>query len=209
LTVAPGADKVAPSTMANPRFRSGHSKALLLFTLAVLSGCGSDLDLTYPRPSEPFEATVYDLLAGPIERPSAFDVVSGRGRGVPRTARVDQSDGWDVIFAVLDGDPVWLPRGFFESLEPTTGILALDLDFDAVRRLPSDRESYEAEDPVPLTVGRAYGIRSRPDPSLALPCRIYAKLVIDSIGGDPRYVHFRYLWNPNCDDTNVTPEEEQ
>jgi hypothetical protein len=194
--------------MVNPRFYLGRSTAVLLLALTVLSGCGDELDLSYPRPSEPFEATLYDLVAGPIDRASAFDVVSGRGLGLPRTARVDQSDGWDVAFAVLDGDPVWLPRGFFESLEPSTGILALDLDFDAVRRLPSARESYEAEEPVPVTVGRVYGIRSRPDPALSLPCRIYAKLVVDSIGGDPRHVHFRYLWNPNCDDTNVTPEEE-
>lgn len=193
--------------MVNPRFCLGRSTAVLLLALTVLPGCGGELDLSYPRPSEPFEATLYDLVAGPIERPSAFDVVSGRGRGVPRTARVDQSDSWDVAFAVLDGDPVWLPRGFFESLEPSTGILSLDLDFDAVQRLPKDRESYEDEEPVPVTVGRVYGIRSRPDPGLALPCRIYAKLVIDSIAEDTRRVHFRHLWNPNCDDTNVTPEE--
>ncbi len=147
-------------------------------------------------------------MAGPIDRPSGFNVVSGRSAGSPGSVRVDESDRWDVAFAVLDGAPVWLPRGFFDGLEPSSGILRLTVAFDQVREVPENRDLYETRQPVPISEAAVYAIRSRQDPTLSLPCRLYAKLEVLSIQGDPAQVRFRFLWNPNCDDRNVTPGDQ-
>lgn len=174
---------------------------------AVLLGCGDNLNISFPRPSEPLEETLFDLVAGPIDRPSALDVVSGRGSGLPRPVRVDESGEWDVAFGIVAGQPVWLPQGYFEAFEASSGIVRLEGTFDQIQDAPSDRELYETEQPVPLVEAATYAIRSRNDPALSLPCRIFAKLEVIAIEGDPARVRIRMLWNPNCDRRRVTPGE--
>jgi len=186
--------------------RAGALLVTLGLTVSALA-CGSDLDPSFRRPSEPLEATLFDIFAGPIDRPSAFDVLPGGGRiGTPVPVRVDQTDQWDVAFAIVNGEAVWLPRGFFAGFEPSSGIVGLDRGFDEVDRVPEDRDLYQTEGPIPVTLGTTYAIRSRSDPALSLPCRIFAKLVVDELETDPARVRFRYLWNPNCDQRVVTPE---
>jgi hypothetical protein len=175
---------------------TGRTPALLIsLAVALSAACSSS------------SGTLYDLVNGPVDRPSALNVVSGRATGIPRSVRVDVADAWDVAFAVIDDEPVLLPRGWFEGIEPSSGILVLEEGFETITSLPDDSEAYETEEAVPITIGTVYAIRSRSDPSLSLPCHIYAKVVVDSIGGDPARALYRALWNPNCDDTNVTPEE--
>ena len=181
---------------------------VILGLAASALACGDDLDPRFRRPGAPFEATLFDLFMGPIDRPSALDVLPGAGSvGAPLAVRVDQTDQWDVAFAVVDGEPVWLPRGFFVEFEASSGILPLDRGFDEIERVPGDRTLYEMEQPVPVTVGTTYAIRSRSDPNLSLPCRIFAKLVVDELQSDPVRIRVRFLWNPNCDQVLVTPEE--
>lgn len=182
------------------------SHVALVLTLALgLVACGDELLRDYPRPTSPLEAELIDLVNGPLTRANAIDIVSGRGFGIPRAVRVDETVHWDFAFAVVDDEPAWIPRGFFDGVEPSTGIRIMPVDFEDVEVLPSDEEDYELEEPVPVTVGTTYGIRSRNDPALSLPCHVYAKMVVDSIWGDPVRVKFRVLWNPNCDKIQVTP----
>lgn len=191
--------------MMKARYLLSWRAAFLLGMLALVPSCDDELDVDFARPSEPLETTIFDLVDGPIDRASAFDVVAGRGRGAPRAVRVDRSGQWDLVFAVRDSEPVWLPRGFFESNEPSSGILELDRSFDEVEQVPDDPEQYEQEDPVPVKLGGVYAVRSRNDPALSLPCRVFAKLGVLAIGSDPVRVEIEYLWNPNCDDPNVSP----
>lgn len=205
MTVFGGADKVGRSTM----YRRCLDSRLLAAALALAAlGCGNDFDTSFPRPTDALVITLYDLVTGPLSRQSAVNVVGGRGLGIPRPVRVDDNDQWDIAFATVDGEPVWLPRGYFQSLEVEAGIVALERSFEEVERVPEDKAVYEAREPVPAEVGRVYAIRSRADPGLTFPCHVHAKLAIDAIEGDPPRVRFRILWNPNCDDQNVTPREQ-
>jgi hypothetical protein len=181
--------------------------ALAALTLAALASCGGPDDVLYPKPDEPLEADLYDLVTGPVNRASAFDVVAGRATGTPRAVRVDATAEWDVAFAVIDSVPVWLPRGFFAGFPPSAGVLELTSDFDSILTVPDDQVAFETEDPLPISVGTSYAIRSRQDPSLSVPCRIYAKVEVLSVEGDPARMHFRFLWNPNCDDRETVPGE--
>lgn len=190
--------------MVNLDHLRGHVTVVLALALGLIA-CGDELDTTVPRPTAPLRLELFDILAGPITRASALDLVSGRGFSQPVTVRVDETLQWDIAFALVDDEPAWLPRGFFDGIEPSAGIRVMQGDFEDIELLPADRELYELEEPVPLTVGETYGIRSRTDPRLSLPCHVYAKLVVDSIGGTPARVSFRVLWNPNCDDTKVSP----
>ena len=175
-----------------------------LLALFVVGACGDDTGTNWPRPSEPLELSVYDIVEGPVDRASALNVVAGAGSGFPITARVDVTQQWDMAFGMIDGEPYWLPRGFFEGLEPTAGILEMEQDFDEINTAPDDRTLYEYNDPLLMTEGNTYIIRSRNDPTTELPCRIFAKLRVEAIQPDPAWMQFVILWNPNCDDTNLT-----
>ena len=193
--------------MVNPEPSHRLASAIALLAAFLLAACGDGFDIDFLRPSEPEEITLFDQVGAAIDRSSGLDLIAARGTGTPREVRLDQTPEWDVAFALIEGEPVWVPRGFFEVLEAESGIRTLPLAFNDVERVPDSLDDYETLEPVPVTVGSTYAIRSRPDPSLSLPCNIYAKLVVDAVGGDPARVVFRILWNPNCDDTNVTPED--
>jgi hypothetical protein len=183
-----------------------RSHAALALTLALgLVACGDELQTDYPRPLSPLEAELVDLVDGPLTHADAINLVAGRGYGIPVLTRVDETLQWDIAFALIDGEPAWVPRGFFDGIELSSGIRLVQEDFENVENLPSDQESYELEEPLPATVGSTYGIRSRTDPALTLPCHVFAKLAVDSIKSDPARVWVRVLWNPNCDNSNVTP----
>jgi len=176
----------------------------VLLAVCVLGACSDDTGTNWPRPSEPLDLSLYDVIEGPIDRASAVTVVAGVGSGFPRAVRVDQTQQWDIAFGMIDGEPYWLPRGFFVALEPTAGILAVEQDFDEIDTAPDDKTLYEYTDPMPMIVGATYIVRSRNDPTTELPCRIYAKVRVVSIQPDPAWMQFIILWNPNCDDTNLT-----
>lgn len=180
----------------------------VVVAVTALSSCSYTANFDFTRPSTPVEATLYDLVAGPVDRPSAFNLVSGYGSGVPSTVRVDQVPTWDVAFAVQDGTPVWVPRGYFKGFTASAGVLAVDQAFEEVTEAPSDASLYDETTPTPVKDGGVYIIRSRPDESQSLPCRLFAKVEVQSIEGDPPRIQFRYLWNPNCGNRNLTPGAE-
>jgi len=176
----------------------------VLLTLFVAGACSDDSATNWARPTEPLDLSLYDLIEGPIDRASAVSVVAGVGSGFPRTVRVDQSQQWDMGFGMIDGEPYWLPRGFFLALEPTSGILAMEQDFDEINTAPDDKTLYNYTKPMAMIAGATYIVRSRNDPSTELPCHIFAKVRVGSIQPDPAWMDFIILWNPNCDDTNLT-----
>jgi hypothetical protein len=190
--------------MINSNMLIDRRAITVMLAIFAVGACGEDTGTNWPRPTEPLELSVYDIVDGPVDRASALNVVSGVGSGFPLTARVDQTQQWDMAFGMIDGEAFWMPRGFFEGLEPTSGILATELDFDEITTAPDDKTLYEYTDPLPIVAGNTYIIRSRNDPTTELPCRIYAKVRVNSIQPDPGWMDFIVLWNPNCDDTNLT-----
>lgn len=194
------------------RSRDFPDRLTVVFLVLLLGGilsCGSNINTEYPRPNEPLNLSLYDLVSGPIDRPSAVNLISGRALGVPSAVRIDLTERWDLVFAIVDGSPAWLPRGYFEALEVSSGVLATTLDFDQVLEAPEDKTLYEEEQPVPITEGTTYVIRSRSDPNYSLPCRIYAKVLVEAVQADPARVDLSIIWNPNCDGRNLIPAEAQ
>ena len=189
--------------MSNFHMSRFSRSALAVIGLAALTACGNSNNPSLPLPEDPVPRTIYDLADGPIDRPSSLSVLAGR-TGEPRVVRVDNSGEWDFSFGMLDGEPAWLPRGFFEGFEPSSGIAETALDFDDVILVPGEIDDYEFEQPVQITVGRTYALRSRPDPGLSVTCVVYAKAEVLEVHGDPARLEIRIFWNPNCNETNVS-----
>ena len=183
-----------------------YSTVVVALFVAV-AACSDSTGTEFPRPSEPLETVLYDLVDGPVHRASAFDVVAGRGTGLPRSVRVDRTGEWDVVFGVLDGEPVWLPRGFFKGLQPSSGVLGLKQAFEDIIEAPENRDLYNTVEPVPIVPDEVYVFRSRTDPSLSFPCRIYALVDVLEVDSAENRIKYRYTWNPNCDQREVSPEQ--
>ncbi|MEE8521585.1 MAG: hypothetical protein V3U63_09445 [Gemmatimonadota bacterium] len=173
-------------------------------TALIVGACSDDPTFQFPVPEEPLESDLFDLATGPVGEPSALDVVSGRGNGLPRPVRVEQSEQWDIAFGMSDQGAEWLPRGVFEGLPISSGIVQVPGTFESVTNVPGNSEEYIDDEPVSIEVGAVYAVRSRADPVLSLPCHIFGKIGVLSVAGNPVRVQFEILWNPNCGGTNVS-----
>ena len=178
--------------------------AVVLIGASVLTACGDSSTPLFPIPDEPVDLTIYDLVGGPIDRPSALNVLTGRSSGVPTVLRVDAADQWDLSFGMIEGVPAWLPRGFFEGLDISSGVFELDVDFDDLTFVPSEDTLYVYEQPVNIEIGKTYAIKSRPDPTVSITCVLFAKAEVLAAEGDPARLVFRILWNPNCNENSLT-----
>lgn len=179
--------------------------AATLIAALVAFGCGGDDPFVVPLPTEPAEATIFDLFGPFIERASAFDLATG-----PVVARTDVTSQWDIVYAitpagaagcfqgVATGQPVFLPRGCFEAFDASSGLLRSDRAFDEVVEASGNAADYVIDAAVPIDSGAVYVLRSRPDPALSVSCRQYAKLEVLSLQPATGAITFRYLWNPNC-----------
>jgi hypothetical protein len=177
--------------------------AVVLIGLGALTACGESTDALFPVPDEPVGLSMYDLMNGPINRPSALNVLTGRSSGVPTVLRVDAAEQWDLSFGMIEGVPVWLPRGFFEGLDISSGVFELDVDFDDVTFVPTEDTLYVYEQPVDIEVGKTYAIKSRPDPTVSITCVLYAIAEVLVVEGDPARLEFQILWNPNCNENSL------
>jgi hypothetical protein len=104
------------------------SRAAICLAALVFSGCESE-DFLATLPTEPREATLFDLFGPIIERPAGFDLATG-----PGPIRTDLTSQFDFVFAITPpgaagcfsgfaaGDAVFLPRGCFEDLEAESGL---------------------------------------------------------------------------------------
>lgn len=199
-----------------------NASAAVAFAALVMMGCGGAEQFLAPLPSEPAEATLFDLFDPLVDRPAAFDVVRGRANSLPGPARTDLNSEWDFVFAFVPGDalagtcfdgvgagdPVFLPRGCFDALDASSGILRSEQPFDALTAAPGEVSAYETVRAVAVAVGETFVVRSRPDPSaqvFGVGCRRFAKFEILALDPGSRSVTFRFLWNPNCGERRLTP----
>lgn len=200
--------------------RDGRTaSAAIAFAALVAFGCGDPDRFLAPLPSEPREATLFDLFGALVERPAGFDLATG-----PGIRRTDLTREWDWAFAVvpdlsasllagtcLDGLPpgraVFLPRGCFEGLAPSSGLFRSDTPFEEIVEAPADPAAYTTEAALPVDSGVTYVARSRPDPgitTLGSGCRRFAKVEILSLDPTSGSATFRYFWNPNCNLRRIT-----
>lgn len=187
--------------------------AATLFAALVAFGCGDPNRFLAPLPTEPLEATLYDLFGVIVERPAAFNLSTG-----PGPVRSDITSEWDFVFALVPagssaaclqglpvGRAVLVPRGCFEGLEASSGIARSDRAFDELVEASGDAATYATDAAVPADSGVTYTVRSRPDPTLSATCRRYLKMEVLSLNPTSGSVTFRYLWNPNCNLRRLAP----
>ncbi len=174
---------------------------VLLTAVLTLAACDDPFEaLRQPVPEVPGEATLVDFREGPLREPSAFDLIFGT------PVRVDQTSGWDFLFAITEeGTAALLPVEAAVGTRSEAGLLPVERSFEELRRVPAS--GYVRDAPVPVAEGDVLAAVSRPEPGQPFVCRHFGKLEILDVEIPERTVTFRFLVNPNCEIRDIIPGE--
>ncbi len=174
---------------------------LAVLAVAVLAAACDDpygafvLDV----PETPSDATLVDFVAGSLQDPAAFDIVT------QTTVRVDQTNQWDFLYRVTDGVSELVPFGLVADTTSDAGLLRAETSFEGVAEAPTT--GYTGTEPFPISVGDVFIGRSRRDASQLLICSRFGKFEVLDIDPAAGTILLRYLINPNCGDRVLVPGE--
>lgn len=164
-----------------------------------LTACDDPFErLLIDVPETPAEITLVDFVTGPLQEPSAFDVI------FTRPQRIDQTNQWDILYMVTaEGTHQLLPFGAIADSLTDAGLQHVSQSFEGLEEAP--REDYTIDAPVTISEGDVLAVRSRADPNSFIVCRRYAKIEIMDIDAVEKRLTFRALGNPNCEDFVLVP----
>lgn len=172
---------------------------LILVSILPSAGCDSVEPTMFPVGDT---VTLYSLArAEYIGRASAFDFRTPQAVVVERPKGSDFAE-FDVAFSEIDGAPVLLPAGLFESFGTEPGILVDEsgVSFEELSRAPAD--GYITDAAVDLREEWVYVIRTRSRGA----CSQYAKMEVLELEADG-LLEFRFLRNNLCNDRALEPDD--
>ncbi|HSH75237.1 MAG TPA: hypothetical protein VLA09_06120 [Longimicrobiales bacterium] len=176
--------------------------ASLAALLVGLAGCGDD-PFSFNWNDAPDTVQLYSLARPELNLLSGFSFFD-------RTAVLVEAPGtagtWDVAVDTRGQELVLLPPGALGiTARAAIGVLGT-VNFDDVTEAPEDTLLYEPEEPVSLSNGTVYVVRTNRRPgSFGSSCVYYAKMepvTIDVPGG---VLTFRYVSSPICNSRDLVP----
>lgn len=183
--------------------------AVVAIGLLAVTGCRSPFGsqnwpafTMTPDTVELFSLARPDLLG----LPAAYDFTDGgRKRVVVETP--SSTGQWDVILTERQGQFVFLPASALSSVSSTAAVAAVSAStFDALKQAPAASSAmWQDSAAVPLSTNGIYTVRTRQTSSLYGVCVYYAKVEVIGMSEADGTVRFRYITDPNCNDTSFVP----
>jgi hypothetical protein len=172
--------------------------------VATLAACDED-PFVFRWDATPDTVRLYSLA-----RPEP-NLVSGFGFFERALLLVEQPDAtglWDVALDTENGQLVLKPPGAL-GISARAAIATLGaVPFDEVDEAPGDTLLYEVDDPVVMTTGTVYAIRTNRRPgSFGSTCVYYGKLeplVVNVAGGE---LDFVYVRSQVCNNRSLVPPD--
>lgn len=158
----------------------------------VVATCGDPFQpiLTPIPPAQ--EAVLTDFVGGDLVDPAAFDMFT------VAAVRTDQTNAWDFVFVVdPEAGPQLVPRSDVLDEESTAGLQIADQSFETLDGAPED--GYTTDAPVSIAEGDVFTIISRKSNQTSIRCRLFGKIEVVSIEGDPAQLTLNTVVNPNCE----------
>ena len=188
------------------RFSAFRRAILPVLLLPVLGACNEE-------PDNPFddwdvvEDTATLHTADRVETqglPAAYDIVNHR------TLRIEDptaSGAWDfALTGGVDGPLTLTPLGAFFDVENRAGLgIERDASFEEIERASADDADYVTDETVALEEGVVYIVRSR---QTGGGCVRFGKMEPLEIDQDAGTLTFRLIRNPNCNETDLVPDED-
>lgn len=175
--------------------------ALSAALIMGLNACGDD-PFAFDWFDTPDTTTIYSLQL-PLDRQlsSGFSFAS---RSAVRIELAGATGAWDMALDTQGGELVALPPGAL-GITARAAIASLGaIPFDDLREAPSDTLLYELNDPVPMTLGHVYAVRTNRNlQNFGTTCVYYAKfspITLDATAGS---MEFQFVASPICNNRDL------
>jgi len=169
---------------------------------AALSACGSD-PFQYNWSDVPDTVQIYSLARPELNLPSGFSFYDGFSYAVEQPAATGR---WDVALDTEGGELVLLPPGAVGILSRARIAPLPGIPYGDLTQAPGDGPVWVDNDPVPVTLGTTYAIRTNVrSGSFGSACSYYAKMEPVSIDVAGGLLVFRYTTNPVCNSRDLVP----
>lgn len=194
-----------PSRIRLPR--AGHAAAVAALAVLggsmVLAGCNDTFQPTWTTFVD--TAVLFTLARPELNLPTAF---SFNGRRSYRVEAPGATGNWDIALDTEDGALVLLPPGAL-GISSRAGIAALPgVTFEAADEAPTDSTAYVTKDPVTVTLGSVYAVRTGEVPgSFGGTCVYYGKMEPLEMDVELGTLTFLYDSNPLCNDNRLIPPD--
>jgi hypothetical protein len=194
---------VTPETLVPVRARA-RAAALAAALFATLTGCDNDpFEIRWN--ATPDTVRLYSLARPEPNLPSGFGFFDRARIQVETPGATGQ---WDVALDTENGQLVLKPPGAL-GISARAAIATLgSVPFDDVDEAPGDTLLYELDDPVVMSTGTVYAIRTnRRTGNFGSTCVHYGKmepLIVDVASGE---MEFRYVRSQICNDRSLVPPD--
>ncbi len=175
---------------------------LVSVLIMLLTACGDDPFLLRWQ-ANPQEAVLLTLDRTELNTASGFNMLEGLAVVIedPRT-----EGNWDFAVERQGGGMALLPPGVLGVISRSAIVPFPGVDFDEVRRAPTDTLVYVTDEAVQLQLGTTYVVRTYEQlGSFGRVCVFYGKvrpLEIDLQVGSLRFLHDT---SPDCNNRNLVP----
>ena len=173
--------------------------ALVGVTAVLAAGCDDTLLVTLP--TVPDSVLLHSITSGWTNSVNGFDLAYG----LPVVIEAAGATGtWDVALGRSDGALALMPPGAF-GIASNVAVAAMDgSTFGDVAEAPADSALYVADEPVVLTLGGVYVVRTRQVSDIyGSTCSLYAKVEAVELDDASERALFAYLTNPVCYDLRL------
>ena len=177
---------------------------LALPLLAGVLACDDDL-YKIKWEENPDTAYLHSLARPELNLLSAFDFIS---RIPIRIESPNATGQWDMVLDTEDGKLVLLAPEAVGVVGSKARIAPMgDVEFEEVRKAPSDSTRYVADEGVPVELGHVYVIRTRQQSGYyGQSCVYYGKFEV--LEEDPVFGTIAFLFDvsPVCNDRKLYPQ---
>jgi hypothetical protein len=182
--------------------RGAPLTVLLVVASVVTSSCGSD-PFAYKWTASKDTVLLYSLARPEFNLYSGFNFYQ---RTRVRIEAATSTGTWDMAVDTRNGQIVLLPPGALGVTSKARITVVSGKTFDEVTDAPADTMVYTANDPVPVSKGNIYVVRTGQSiGAYGTPCVYYAKLEPVDIDATDGTLSFAFDSSPVCNDRRLIP----
>ena len=198
--------RLTRSTVAVPAaIRGGHGFVVVVgaaLALATLPACDDD-PFAVRWGENPDTVRLYALSRAEPNLYSGFDF---HGRVPILVEGLATAGNFDVAVDTAGGEFVWLPPGAL-GITSSAGLATLPGEtFESALKAPADTAQYATREPVPISTGTTYVVRTRGHAGLfGTNCNYYGKIEPLAVDVGSGWVVFQFDVSPACNNRDLVP----
>lgn len=169
----------------------------------MVTGCGDD-PFVRGWEVDVDTVTLFSLQRPELDIPTAFGF---RDRLPIQIEDPTASGQWDLAVDTQGDVLVFLPPGALNINSRARIARLTGATFETLAEAPRDTTRFSATEPVPISTGTVYVVRTGERVFSGIRCIFFAKLEPVEIDVETGFVEFFFDVNPNCNDDALIPPD--